>query len=307
MNIALFRLDNVRPKFTSLDDLKEKTNLRFLLLINDNEKWISGEPLKRDIVANRREGLKDRLNAAGIFDYKIENNILWAAVHDANSTFYDKLTEIKGCRVEPNNIWFNGGIYFAIEYDEENNVQVSNVVLDYLKEKANFGKELLFMGPYNEDFPFMLDLYHKFGGSLNEFTHLRSKFSLLEDARDLNHSEAMSNKREISIKKLSPDNKATIIIHKFAGSSVKNSQAELREGNEEFIADSPTFAALHQYIVNFGLVPVFFKATFEGDSIVADFTVRKDHSNRLLSNLDSMVLSEHRIEPKTCLESVQSL
>ncbi len=307
MNIALFKLDNVRPKYTSLDDLKEKTNLKFLLLINDNEKWISGEPLKHDILANRKEGLKDRLNAAGIFDYKIENNILWAAVHDANSTFYDKLTEINGCRVEPNNIWFNGGIYFAIEYGEENNVNVSNVVLDYLKEKANFGKELLFMGPYSGDIPFMLDLYHKFGGSLNEFTHLRSKFSLLQDAEDISRSGIISNKREITIKKLSPDNKATIIINRYSESPAKHKQAELLEGSDEYSIDSPAFAALHQYIVNSGLVPVFLKIILEGNSIVADFIVRKDHSNRLLSNLDNMAEPEARIKPKACLESVESL
>ncbi|MCL4480515.1 MAG: hypothetical protein M1113_03400 [Candidatus Thermoplasmatota archaeon] len=307
MNIALFRLDNVRPKFTSLDDIKEKTNLRFLLLINDKEKWISGEPLKRDIVTERNEGLKDRLNAAGIFDYKIENKILWSAIHDMNSIFYDKLTEIRSCRVDPNNIWFSGGLYFAIEYEEENNSQVSNVILDYLEEEANFGKELLFMGPYSEDIPFMLDLYHKFGGSLDEFTHMRSKFSLLQDAEDRNRSGIMSNKGEIRIKRLSPENKATIIFHKYSVSPVQHNQAELFEKNEEFLVDSPFFTALHQFIVNSGLVPVFFKAIPEGNAIIADFIVRKDHSNRLLSNLDNLLSSESRVKPSACLESVESL
>lgn len=307
MNIALFRLDNVRPKFTSLDDIKEKTNLRFLLLINDKEKWISGEPLKRDIVTNRNEGLKDRLNAAGIFDYKIENQILWSAIHEANSIFYDKLTEIRGCRVEPNNIWFNGGLYFAIEYEEENNPQVSNVILDYIEEKASFGKELLFMGPYSENIPFMLDLYHKFGGPLDEFTHLRSKFSLQLDAEDLDRSGIMSNKGEIRIKRLSPENKATIIFHKYTGSLVQHNQTDLIGKNEEFLIDSPFFTALHQFIVNSGLVPVFFQAAPERNSIVTDFIIRKDHSNRLLSNLDNLLSYESRIKPIACLESVESL
>lgn len=308
--IALLKVSNLRPRFSSASNVKEKERPRIYLMTYEKGSWIISEKVDRALGELGLTWLERQWAEKGIRDVSISGNTIRNRVHDFNARIMDQIYNIPGARVNPLHIWHENEVYFSIEYSASVSQQVSDVIVEYLLLEADFEKTLVFMGEYEKNFPYMIDLYCRFGGTMQEFKLVKTRWHMKEKEASQEMQGIFQNRGSFHPKRLSPEHTEKL-LYNGDGTSF-NGKADYTPicpdgGCGEIRVSSSFFESFYNRVVSPNIEPIMFYATSDGIDVTNCIIIRTEEVGELLKSLKKHFDDEARSGHQNYILSVEDI
>ncbi|MHB8371928.1 MAG: hypothetical protein ACYDAO_02155 [Thermoplasmataceae archaeon] len=281
----------------------------FHVIGREEGKWFFYRRVREELNPSEKEIFMNYHKNAGV-TYLPSTNIMRIAIPELQGEFYEDINNIPGCRVSPVTLQSQGSVYISIEYPEIQTKFISKRILKFLNEDIPYERSIVFMGRYENNLPYLVNLFFHIGNDLSNISLIKTRWIFGENEIKYENQGIFQNIGKFVPKKYDDTESDQLIWRIKKGEVYGDVNFQADEGETKVVeinVKSKFFSDFYRNVIKNYSGMLYFGLKCEKNQLISYYAVEKHSKVAFLHGLQEHWERQARKNHKNCLMEITDL